>query len=203
MSQTTAQTIFGGPAHILVGNPTTALGAGMVPLGRVPDVEVTVEVMRQSVTNEIGQSLKDGQFGAVVSAKVTITMLNKSAAILSALMPEATTVGTGNTFSTTFASLTMTTIVVIPEADIALGPASGVRHIWLPACRFDNLGAFKYTLSKGTGASDDGNTYTAEFTATLAATDQGGDALTDGYRILHIGPPDSGVTWTLPSPYTP
>lgn len=201
MSQLTAQTIFGGPAYVLIGNPCTDAGAGLVALGRVPDVEVTIEVMRQSVQNEIGQALKDGQFGAVISAKVSITMLNKSAAILSALMPEAATVAAGNTFSTDFAALTMDSIVIIPEADKTLGTANGVRHIWIPAARFDNIGAFKYQIAKGGG--DDGTTFTAEYTATLASTDQDGDPLTEGYRLLHIGPPSSGVTWSLPAAYAP
>jgi hypothetical protein len=192
---TTAVNQFSGPAYVFIGDPTVALGAGLVNLGLLPNVSVRLLLNRQSALNEIGQPLADGQWGGVVGATCALTMHEKSASILAALINEVSSGSAAIPFSPQYAKLTADSICVMPIA----GKGSGVTYagnIWIPKAVPDDVGEFVYKVMGGAGAQDDSNPYTVNFRATLDAT------CNSKYQILWMGSPvNAGKTYLLPSGY--
>lgn len=199
MAVTSAANIFGGPAYVAIGDPTTASGADMVDLGLVPRVEVTPTFRRQGVQNEVGQMLADGQWGQLAGADITLTLRDKSASILAALFSEITDETSSVKFANTFGSLTLNTLAIMPETSYGNG-ATDTGLIWVPAARPNDIGAFIYKLEE----SEDSDPYTISFSACYRATDQDGTSITTDYNILWMGDPSDaglGTAWTLPTGY--
>lgn len=198
MPVTSAANLFGGPAYVAIGDPTTSGGADMVDLGLVPRVEVTPTFRRQGVNNEVGQLLESGQWGMLQGANIALTLQNKSATILAALFSEITDATSSVKFSNTFAQLTLHTMAIMPETSYGNG-TTDTGLIWVPAARPNDLGPFIYKLEE----SEDSDPYTINFSACFRASDQDSTSITTDYNILWMGDPsDAGVpTWTLPSGY--
>jgi hypothetical protein len=179
---------FSGPAYVAIGNPTVANGGGMTDLSICPEVTVKVDFFRQSATNEIGQALADGQYGAVQGGTVTLTLQKQTAAIMAALFPEITVETASRGFDTAFQVMALDTLCIMPIASYGNGPA-GANVMWCPAVRPDDLSELRRVLQSGSGASDDANPYTA--------------AIDSKHNMFFFGDPADGgsLTWTLPTGY--
>lgn len=205
MPQTSITTVHAGPAWVLIGDPTTGVGAGMVEIGLVPSVEVKLEIMRQVARNELNQALKDGVFGAVIGASVSMTVQGISAAILAAVLEEMADGTTSISAETALANFVLGTMCIVPDDVKGDTAHSNLKTQWLPSVYTTDIGAFIHRLISGGG--DDANPYTVQFAAALAATDQGGQAMNTEYGIWFRGDPEDGINettptvWSLPTSY--
>mgnify|MGYP001581803233 CR=1 FL=1 len=174
----------------------------MTDLSICPEVSAKVDFFRQSATNEIGQALADGQFGAVVGGQVTLTLQKQTSAIMAALFPEVTAETASRGFDTAFAQLSLDTLCIMPVASYGNG-ATDADVIWCPAVRPDDMSELRRALMAGSGASDDANPYTVTFALVLRAEDQSAAAIDSKHNLFFFGDPADGgsLTWTLPSGY--
>lgn len=188
-----------------MGDPTTASGAGLVQLGLVPDVDVKLQLFRQAATNEIGQALKGGIFGAVQGATVQLTVQGVSAALLAAMIDDVTDETTSISAETALTHLTLGTMVIVPADVKGSSARTNLKTQYLPAVYCEDVGSFKHKLLTASG--DDANPVTLTFKAALAATDQDGQTLHSDYGIWFRGDPDDAINevtptaWSLPSGY--
>lgn len=196
-------TVHSGPAWVLIGDPTTSSGAGLVELGLVPSVDAKLNFFRQMSQNELGQILKDGFFGAIKDADITLTLQNTSASILAAMVAEVVDETTSISAESAFANLAEQTLIIVP-ADVKGNTAlSSLKTHYFPAVVATDLGNLVQQIQEGADAA----TYSVTFKAALAATDQDGQAINTDYRVWFRGTPVDAINentptaWSLPTGY--
>ena len=192
--------LMGLPFYGAVGNPTTALGAGMVALGLLMRAEITDRYFVQTLANEIDQEVGKG-FEAYSGGDFTLTMKRRSAAILAAVF-KAPTSGTNSLgFNPSFQERDQLTLALIPRnvADPTDPTESALR--WITNAIFKEIGAFIAKVEQGTSSE----TYTIGGTVGFAATDQAGQAINANYRLRFNGSAVDALggapasPWTLPA----
>ena len=193
---TSAANVFGRPARVLVGNPTTALGAGLVDLSSVPRAAIQLQFFRQIVSNEMNQMLKDGAFGGLKGARITLRLFSAQAAWLAALMPEVTATTDALDFRNSNAVLTPPSLIIVPEE--AYGSADASDFVWyVPSVAMvEDPGEFVFKLEE---TQQSGEPFDVTLQALLTAADQGDVALADGKQIIFRGSKPAG--WSFPTGY--
>lgn len=193
---TNAQDVFGQAARVLVGDPTVALGAGLVDLGNVQRVGIQASFGRQMITNEGGQLLKDGGYGWVKGARITLRMFSAQAEFLAALMPEITATTNALAFSSQVAALDPPSLIIVPESEYGLAATSD--YVWyVPSVLMvDDPGEWIFKLEESQAS---GEPFEVTLQAMLATADQAAEALADGKQILFRGGKPTG--WSFPSGY--
>lgn len=203
MAQTSISTVHSGPAWVLIGDPTTSMGAGMVELGLLPGVDAKLNFFRQMAANELGQIMKDGASGAVKDADITLTLQQTSASILAAMVSEIVDETTSISAESAFATLSAQTLCIVPADVKGSSGVSNLKTHWFPAVIATDLGNLVQQIQEGA----DQREYTVSFKAMLAATDQDDQAINTDYRIWFRGDPDDAInegtptSWSLPSGY--
>ena len=198
--------IHSGPAWVLVGDPTTAAGAGLVDLGLVLNASVKLNLWRQMSRNEYNQIIDDGVYGVVNGASISLQMLTVSATILAAMINEVVDNTTWVGATTDLATRAGFTMVIVPDhAKTAATSLTNLATQWIPLAIATDVGEFIHRLEKA-GTDDDTNPYTITFEALYTPADQAGDTLLEGGRIWFKGSPagpKSSATpaWSLPSGY--
>jgi|SRR5690606_14042597 len=205
--QQTIENVHAGPAWVLIGDPTTASGAGMVELGLCPEVNVKLQVSRQTATNELGQRLRGGIYGWLQAVDISITLQDISAAILAALIDEVSDATTSISASTSLSTLTLGTLCIVPDDVKAAGTGlTSLKTQWCPAVYTVDVGNWIHRLISGGG--DDANPYTVQLAAALADVDQDGQAIDPDYAMWFRGSPTDAIdevtptAWSLPTDYT-
>lgn len=199
---TSASNLLGQPARVLIGNPTTASGAGFVELSRVPRVDLVPTFFRQMSTNEQKQIVSDGVFGAIKGADISLQVLSSQAAILAAMFNEVTDNTTDVTFSPTLSQLSLPTMCIVPETGYG-GTVTDPEYWWVPAVVPMDMTALVYKLEE---SEDSSEVFTVNFKAARRTSDQDSNVIATDYQILFRGDPNSataGTTavWSLPSGY--
>ena len=194
---TAAANVYGGPAYVLIGDPTQASGAGLVELGLVPRVTVGLQFNRQIKHNEIEQMLADGAYGNLQGATVNITLMNNAAAILAAMFSEVTDNTSSVSFSEAFAALDVVALIIIPVESYGSGTTNPAL-MCVPGAIGVNIGDFVFKVEQSNQSSE---SFDVEFQATRRVTD-GTNAILAGYQIFFKGDMSDGTTsWSLPAGY--
>lgn len=200
-----------GPAVLLIGDPTTALGADMTSLGNVEEVGFNAGI-RGSFTSSArlnGTPVKDGIYTQAPQPEVQAQLTDAGIDLLSAIIQNSvfTAAGSNSSSSTTatlglgdeftqVAEADVPTLCVLPVSQITDG-AEAANAIWFPASTIAGLDGFSY------GRIPEGeivNPYNVRFSASRADDDQDDTAIPAGNRIAFMGPPANlGLTWSLPA----
>ena len=193
-----ASNVFGKAGRVLVGDPTTALGAGLVDLSTVQRIGIQLEFGRQVVTNEGGQMLVDGGDGWLKGARITLNMFSAQASYLAALMPEVTATVDALDFRNSVASIAPPSLIIVPETEVGTADTSDL--VWyVPAVvMVDNPGEFIFKLEENLAS---GEPFNVNLAAMVRTEDQGSVALADGKQIIFRG--DKPAGWSFPAAYIP
>lgn len=197
--------LLGQPAFALIGNPTTAAGAGMVELDLCPRVSIQPRFFSQVMSNELNQMVADGVFRSLQGVRVSIQLRRAQAAIMAALFSDATVVVTdGIKFATELANPTPPTLCVVPRTSYGSGVASKY-NFWVPAVNPVDISELVWKLEATDSA---GEIYTVNFEGLLRRTDHNTAVMLAGYKMLFRDSPVNAITpaspalpWTLPSGY--
>lgn len=195
---------FSGPGYFGLGDPVG--GGGMIDFGLSPEVSVKLDFMRQGATNEIGQQLADGQYGAVVGGQIAVTLHKQTAVLWAQAFPEITDLTSGRGFETAFKKLALDTALILPIAAYGALGGADPEAMWAPAVRPDDISELRRVLQSGAGASDDANPYTITFALTRRKADQADQDLDSKGQIFFMGNPDNVLpvtptSWAGPTGY--
>jgi len=195
--------LFGQPARVLIGDPTSASGAGMNELDIVPRVEVDLEFYRQIMTNELDQMLADGVFGALKGVNVALQLADAQLTVLAAIWNEITDNVGDTKFATALANLSLPSLCIQPLTSYGNG-AADARNIWVPGILPMDMSAWVYKLEETEGSKE---IYTVNFRGTFRKADQNDQDFTSGYETIFMGAPSTALggspssDWSLPTGY--
>lgn len=211
MAVTTAVNLFGGPAYVLIGDPTQAAGAGLVELAPggdsgAPRAEITLEFFRQIHQNELNQQLADGVFRSVKGGQISLQLFDSQISILAAMYEEIEDNTTSISFDPAYVLRQAPSLIVVPIASYGKGKTD--RGIWyFPAVTPLDPSAFIYKTEESDNTSEP---YTVPFRALRTPVDLAGQALNTKYQIVFKGDPDDALAspsganlWELPAGYSP
>lgn len=195
-----------GPAHVLIGDPTQASGAGMTLLEKVESATVAINP-RSAFTSDDqrgGVPLATGLYTLASQPEVQVSLSEAGLDTLEALLVNATrTTSKGKTDVVGFldkfeavAAADIPTVAVIPVTQEADG-SSAENGIWLPAVMVQSLDGFQF------GRVEPGEiqqNYNVAFQSAYAEVDQGDTAIPTNNRVGFMGDPATlGLTWSLPT----
>lgn len=190
-----------GPRHVLLGDPTTALGADMLAIGLSPKVTVT-PTQRQKVGRDVfGNEAHEGRFYQGLQYEIEVMVPRAVATDVRSYIEIA---GANGDYVSKGASLTKQTLVLVhPDdaADDAAGASAKTR--WFPSVRLQDIGAQEYD---GEEDGIDGTAYVPlTFITGYIDTDQDGDDVPEAAQPDFHGDRLSshGMSWVLPDPYGP
>ena len=192
--------LLGKPCYGAIGNPTTALGAGMVPLGLLQRAEITDRYFVQTLANEIDQEVGGG-FEAYAGGDFTLTLKRRSAAIMAAVFKSVVSGAASLGFNPTFQQRDHLTLALIPAnvADPTDPTEAGLR--WITHAIFKEMGAFVAKLEQGTSSE----TYTVSGSIGRKTADQAGQPINTNYQQRFNGSAVDALggapasPWTLPA----
>lgn len=204
-----ANLIYGTPRGVLIGNPTTASGAGLFDFGAVPRFAYSINPHTSYPVGLGGRAKANSAYtrGAMFES-VQVDFFDFHLDILEALFPGILARNAGNTVMTmkdSFGKLSLPTLCIIP-GEVTGNALNHPHTIWLPAVYPD--GAIEIS---GAEPQDGENStvYTVTFKVFDRETDQDDTAIPAGFRggfmgkatetVSNGGP---GLTWSLPSAYT-
>ena len=194
-----------GPAHLLIGDPTTASGADMYQLGLVRDVGFDAGIRSAWTSNDDigGAPVSDGIYTLASQPEVQADLSEAGVAQLTEIILGAT-VTTGNTddvlgLPDSFASVAesdVPTLCLLPSQQDGDGE-SAANAIWLPAVAIQGVDGLSF------GRVEEGEIdqpYNTSFQSAYRDTDQGATAIPAGNRLGFMGPPaELGLSWSLPT----
>lgn len=191
-----------GVRHVLLGDPSTALGADMVALGVARNVTVT-RTPRTKVGSTVTGNENHEYIGALgVDCQVTFEVPRSVSNDVRDYM--AGFVDTNGDYVALGASLEKVTLCLIHPDDAASETAgASAKTRWFPSVRLTDVGDENYNANND--GIDDSDFVQLTFQAGYIATDQNGDdvpeaALPDfhGDRLV-----THGMSYVLPTPYGP
>ena len=203
-----------GPAHMLLGDPTVALGAGMTYLGETRDtviVRPNVGVASTRTDQRGRQPRAGGDYAVGPMPEVQATFVDEAEEILGAILPGAEIFTSGALRAVGFGApgvhrlAAAPTLAVIEQSSYE-DPANGVNGIeaaaafWLPSARLTELGEFRFSPPPDAGADDAlERVGPATFMARSRVADQSGTSIPAAARMAFKGPPGAlGLAWSLP-----
>lgn len=196
-----------GPATLFLGNPTTALGAGMRNLGATQTTGVNLGLRSAFVSNASlsGVPLSTGRYKLAPEPEVQAQLQDAAVATLAVLVQRAVqaavspitvpSLGLGSAFEQVAESAGLT-LCVLPDSQRALGVAAP-NAIWFPDVGIMGLDGFSFgEVSPGRIQ----NPYNVRFTAGERKIDHNAVPIPAAARIAFIGPPANfALTWSLPA----
>lgn len=190
-----------GPRHVLLGNPTTALGAGMLDLSLVRRVGVKPSPQTKTGTTVTGAENHEGKFYLHTGLQIQLQVPRKVASDVRDFIEIVDANGDYLPLGSALPKITM----AIVHPDDAAGGAAGAsaKTRWIPSVRLSDISEEVHDAN--TPNQDDTNFVTLTFEAGYVATDQNGDAVPEealpDFRGDRLG--THGMTWSLPAPYGP
>lgn len=200
-----------GPAVVLLGDPTTALGADMVHLGNVEDVafDAGVRGAFTSSARRNGTPEVDGIYMHAPAPQAQVQLTDAGIDKLKELILNhvLTPAGSGGSTATTdtlgagddfvkIAPANVPTLCIVPVEQVADG-VDAPNAIWFPATLVDGLDGINFSRA---GEDEISKPYNIRFSAAYRAADQDATAIPAGHRIWFMGPPENlGLTWSLPA----
>jgi len=197
-----AKSVALGAAHILIGDPTQAAGAGMVHLGSMESVTFNPGISLMGLSDAFtGDGLiADAVYALPAAATVTAELYEIQVEKIKELVlggkeetsdTEPTSKAFG--FGGAFTPVELPSLCIIPDFDYAAGVDSQYG-IWLPAVAPSSLGDIVFGR-----VADNANSYTVEFRGARRAKDQAGEDIPVEFRVAFMGSPKAlGLTWSLP-----
>lgn len=183
-----------GAPYVVIGDPTTALGAGMFDLGQIPSAQITIDTSKARARDVGGVPRAEGAFDRGVRATVTIQLYDTQADVMRAVLTNAE--GTEDLeFNTRYRRMTPPTLAIIPTGD-EVGAITSKNVWWVPAADSEGSAELTYDDTEGNEAN---NPFTVTFTALLREVDQDDAAIPAGKQVIFRGTPPAG--WTLPPAY--
>ncbi len=198
-----------GPAHLLLGNPTTA--GGMVHLGRMESVSFDPGVAMTGVQDAFSGDayMVDGIYSLPPSCSVTAELYEADIAKIAKMVLGGeikTDAANGDAFGFGRAGLVkidpenVPTLVVIPDfqKDSGLGAKN---QIVLPAVALESLASIVYNRPAAGGNA--ANSFTATFKGAQRAKDQADTVIPEAFQFAWMGPVASVLGaahgWTYPA----
>lgn len=199
MPETPAETtLFMGKAIVVAGDPTTALGADMVPYDEFPTVVITHHQLKQRGSDRSGHQLAGGAYDKGGRVSVAITGYRNQVDELAAFIAGITALGEGYNVADELFKVDPPTVAIIPVAE-KLGAIDSGGVYWIPAA--DSEGDIAMTFDSTTTGDDANATYTFTLQSLKRITDQAGSPLPTGTREYFRGSPNAtgrALTWSLP-----
>ena len=190
-----------GPRHVLMGIPTTALGAGMLAVGLVRNLNISESPQLKVATTETGAENHEGKFYLRTELTVEFEVARDVASGIDAFLEMVNTDGDYAALGSALPKLTL----AIVHPDDAAGNAAGAsaKTIWIPSVRLENTGQQGFNSDQA--GTDDSNFVMLTFQAGYVATDQAGtdvpEAALPKFRGDRLA--THGMGWSLPAPYGP
>lgn len=195
-----------GPAHLFLGDPTTANGADMTQLGLVRNVQFDWGVRNAFTSKDAvsGVPVADGIYTLASQPECQADLQDHSLDMIEAVVLNATRTddGSGNTavgVPDTFgsvAAVAVPTFCLLPvqqEADLA----DAANAIWLPAVTIQGANGLSFGRVEE-GEIDQG--YNVSFQSAWRDEDQAATAIPAGNRVGFMGPPAAlSLPWSLPA----
>lgn len=190
-----------GPRHILIGNPTTALGAGMLAVGLVRNVNLSRSPNIKVGTSVTGAENHEAKYYLNTELTVQFEVSRNAATGIRTFIES---IDSSNDYLTLGEAMSKITIAIVDPADAASGTAStSTKTLWVPSVRLEQVGDESYNADQA--GPDDSNFVMLTFKAGYVATDQDSNAVPE--EALPDVPGDRlsshslSTVWFLPSPY--
>ncbi len=190
-----------GPRHVLIGDPTTALGADMLAVGLSRRVSIQEQPRVKTGTTVTGNENHESKFYQGTNLTITIEVPR---AVATGIRTFLETINSSDEYLALGSSMSKETLVLIHPDDAASTTAGASnKTIWVPSIRLANAGNQAFNAD-GDGL-DDTNFVELTFEAGYVATDQDGTAVPEAALPQFRGDQLSthGMTWVLPDPYGP
>ena len=194
-----------GPCKVLIGDPTTALGADMVELMDIEDVRINANIRTSfgSSAALAGAPISTALYRMPPQPAIQATIHDADLDILAELILGISTVTTGGHktlgIGDAFEKIEGPTLCVIPEAQKGDG-IGAVNGFWLPGCIVQGLSDLVYNRPV---PEEIQNPYSVEFMGVYTAVDQDDTAIPVNNRLAFWGPPNglsaASIGWSLPA----
>lgn len=194
-----------GPAHIFLGNPTTAAGAGMKYMG-VTRGDVTVAPginVAMGRADQKGRTpLADGVFSIGPTPIVSIPFLDEEKAKLLKVLPGSSITGSALGLGSGFSKIALAdipTLCILPIDQTGSGTngIDSVDAIWLPGAISTEFSGLVFNLPEGDDAFP---RHEVQIAGLYREKDHGDAAIAAAARVAFVGPPSAfSLTWYLPA----
>lgn len=185
-----------GPAHILLGDPTVALGAGLTHLGRMESVSFDPGVSMTGIQDAFtGDAYAvDGIYSLPPNCSVTAELYEADVAKIAKMVLGGETktdaFGFGRPGLTKIDPANVPTLIIVPDFQKADGVAAA-NQIVLPAVSLESLASIVY--NRPTPGGNSANSFTVTFKAAQRATDQAETAIPEAFQFAWMGPVESAL----------
>lgn len=190
-----------GPRFGLIGNPTTALGAGLTDLGLVRAVSTSLDPRIKYGATVTGSKNLEARFFQGLDGQIEL-MIARSAT--EGIDRALDFVDENHDFVNLGASLPKQSLIIV-HPDDATGGAAGAsaKTLWYPGVSISAIGQTTYNAAGE--ESDEGNFVTVTFELGYLKTDQAGNAIPEGAQPYFRGDrlAAHGMGYALPTPYGP
>lgn len=190
-----------GPRHFLLGDPTTALGAGMIAGGLSRNVKIKPSPSFKTGATFTGQENHEAVFYQGESVEVEITVPRSVASGIRSFVPHLDTDGDYATLGASMPKITLA--LVHPDDAASVTAGASPKTTWFPSVRVSDIGESSYNGNED--GIDDSNYVTITFMAGYIATDQDGSDVPEAALPMFRGDrlATHGMGYVLPTPYGP
>lgn len=190
-----------GPRHVLLGDPTTALGADMLPIGLVRNISFSESPRTKSGSTITGNENHEAKF--YLGTNVTITM-DVPRLVASGVRTYLETIDQSTDgYRALGASIPKQTLALVHPDDAQTGTdaTASAKTLWVVSVRLAGIAEQGFNADQD--GSDDSNFVPLTFETGYVATDQNGTAVPEAAQPTFRGDElaTHGMTWYLPQPY--
>lgn len=185
-----------GECKVYAGDPTVALGAGMIDLGLAGTVGISKTPLHTIVAPN-GIEDADGFYSNGYLLGAQINLHDHATDIVAAVLPDVQKVVDSLAYGRAFSKIDPRTLCILPSWDLANGVDSDFA-IWLPAYRPGAVGDETYNPSVNQGVTE--NPWQITVSAMRRTLDQASNTIPLTAAFGFRGKPDDHglVGWTLP-----
>ena len=190
-----------GPRYALIGDPTTALGAGLTDLSLCRMVQQSDDPSIKHGETVTGMANLESRYYQGLDGTIQVMLARTATAGVNRALE---IVDENGDFKPLGSTLAKQTLVIVNPDDIAGGAAgSSAKTVYFPAVSLTDIGDTTYNANGD--EADDGNFVTVTFKFGYVATDQNGDPVPEAAQPYFRGDrlAAHGMTWSLPAPYGP
>lgn len=194
-----------GPGYVLIGNPLTALGADMVLLNEVEEMNADIGIQNSFATTALtaGAPVFEGVYSLPPNPQLACRFNDADLDQLETLLLGGELFDvTGDQaigFGGAIEKLTLPTFVFVPVFEAADG-VDAAHAIWIPAAFFEGLANLLFNRMQANTSSN--NQYNITVRSARRKTDQSAQAIPTKAQYGFIGKPTAlgfGTPWTLPT----
>lgn len=191
-----------GPRHVLLGDPTTALGADMIALGVVRNVTLRRQTRIKTGSTVTGNENHEAKSYLGTNLEIVVDFPSSKATDIRTYLTEIFDAnGDYPTLGASTAKVTMALVHPDDAASTSAGASAKTR--WIPSVRVSDLGEEAFNANED--GMDERDFIPVTFQAGYIATDQ------DGSDVPEAALPDfhgdrlsaHGMGYLLPTPYGP